>query len=111
MSARNIGIVYRKELTEALRHRRTLITMFIVPLILFPLVSVGFGAAISVLIGKAKQERPHIMMIDGADSPNVVAGLKKLDKVEVVPLDANWKTQIDRKSTRLNSSHLAISYA
>ena len=57
MSARNIGIVYKKELTEALRDRRTLIVMFIVPLVLFPLVSVGFGAAIAALIGKAKEER------------------------------------------------------
>jgi sodium transport system permease protein len=97
MSARNIGIVYRKELTESLRDRRTLITMFIVPLILFPLVSVGFGAAISVLVGKAKQERPHIMLIGGADSPDVVAGLMKLDKVEVVPLDPDWKNQIINK--------------
>ena len=49
MSARNIGIVYRKELTEALRDRRTLITMFIVPLILFPLLSVGFGSMVAAL--------------------------------------------------------------
>jgi len=35
MSARNIGIVYRKELTEALRDRRTLITMFVLPIIIF----------------------------------------------------------------------------
>jgi len=97
MSSRNIGIVYRKELTEALRDRRTLITMFIVPLILFPLVSVGFGAMISVLIGKAKQERPKIMIIGGQDSPEVVTGLKKLDKVEVVPLDPDWKNQVINK--------------
>src|SRR5258705_1221598 len=27
------------------------------------------------------------------------------------PLGANWRTALDRKSTRLNSSHLGISYA
>ena len=31
MAMRNIWIVYRKELTEALRDRRTLITTFLVP--------------------------------------------------------------------------------
>ncbi len=65
MSARNIGIVYRKELTEALRDRRTLITMFVLPLIIFPLLSVGFGAMIAVLIGKAKEESPKVMVIGG----------------------------------------------
>ena len=36
MSLRNIGIVYRKELTEAIRDRRTVISTILVPLLLFP---------------------------------------------------------------------------
>jgi len=97
MSARNIGIVYRKELTEALRDRRTLITMFVLPLIIFPLLSVGFGAMIAVLIGKAKEESPKVMIIGGEDSPNVLAGLKKVPKIQVVPLEANWKDAVVNK--------------
>ena len=97
MSARNIGIVYKKELTEALRDRRTLITMFIVPLVLFPLVSVGFGAAIAALIGKAKEETPQVMVIGGEDSPAVLAGLKRVPKIQIVPLESNWKEQVVNK--------------
>ncbi len=97
MSARNIGIVYKKELTEALRDRRTLIVMFIVPLVLFPLVSVGFGAAIAALIGKAKEETPKVMVIGGQDSPSVLSGLNKVPKIQVVPLEANWKVQVVNK--------------
>ncbi len=44
MSLRNIGIVYRKELREALRDRRTVIASVVIPLFLFPLLSVGFGS-------------------------------------------------------------------
>ena len=97
MSARNIGIVYRKELTEALRDRRTLIVMFIVPLLLFPLVSVGFGAAIAALIGKAKEETPRVMVIGGEDSPTVLDGLKKVPKIQIVPLESDWKEQVVNK--------------
>src|SRR5271163_5276340 len=97
MSMRNIGIVYRKELTEALRDRRTLITTFIVPLLLFPLLSVGFGAVIAAMIGKAKEESPKIMIKGGEDSPNIVAGLKKMEKIQIVPLDPDWKNQIINK--------------
>src|SRR5437879_12256021 len=97
MSARNIGIVYRKELTEALRDRRTLITMFVLPLIIFPLLSVGFGAMIAVLIGKAKEESPKVMIIGGEGSPGVLAGLKKVPKIQIVPLEANWKDEVVNK--------------
>ena len=97
MSLRNIGIVYRKELTESLRDRRTLITMFVLPLIIFPLLSVGFGAMITVLIGKAKEESPKVMIIGGDDSPGVLAGLKKVPKIQIVPLEPNWKEEVVNK--------------
>ena len=99
MSLRNIGIVYRKELTEALRDRRTLITTFLVPLLLFPLLSVGFGAMITAIIGKAKQEKPKVMLVGGDDSPQVVDGLKKLATIQLVPLSTDWKNQIINKQT------------
>src|SRR5690349_10147275 len=99
MSLRNIGIVYRKELTEALRDRRTLVTMFVLPLVIFPLMSVGLGAAIKTVIDKAKQESPRVMIKGGEDSPELVAGLKKVEKIQIVPLEPDWKEQIVNKQT------------
>ena len=100
MSLRNIGIVYRKELTEALRDRRTLISTLIVPLVLFPILTAGLGAAIASLVGKAQEEVPKVMLRGGQDSPAIVAGLKKLDKIEIVPETPNWKDQIINKEVR-----------
>ncbi len=98
MPARDIGIVYRKELTEALRDRRTIITMVVVPLLLFPLLSVGFGSLVSVLLKKAQDERPKVMLRGGEDSPAVVAGLRKLDTITTVPFQPDWQAQIiDKK--------------
>jgi sodium transport system permease protein len=100
MSLRNVGIVYRKELTEALRDRRTLISTIIVPLLLFPVLSVGFGSLAVALVGKAREETPKVMLRGGADSPAFVEGLKKLDKIEIVPDAPNWKDQIINKEVR-----------
>ena len=100
MSLRNVGIVYRKELTEALRDRRTVISTILVPLLLFPVLSVGFGSLAVMLVGKAKEEVPKVMLRGGQDSPEVVAGLKKLDKIEIVPETPDWKDQIINKEIR-----------
>lgn len=100
MSLRNIGIVYRKELTESLRDRRTLIAMIVVPLLLFPLLSVGFGALAVMLVGKAKEETPKIMILGGADSPQVLEGLRKLENVDIVPSAPDWKDAISNKQIR-----------
>jgi len=100
MSLHNVAIVYRKELTEALRDRRTLISTIIVPLFLFPILSVGFGTLAVELVGKAKEETPKVMILGGEDSPQVLEGIKKLDKIEVVPTKSNWKDQIIEKEVR-----------
>jgi len=97
MSLRNVGIVYRKELTEALRDRRTVITSVVVPLLLFPLLSVGFGAMIASIVGKTKEQTPKVMIIRGEDSPGVVAALKATPKIEIVPATPDWKNLVIEK--------------
>ena len=100
MSLRNIGIVYRKELTEALRDRRTLITTFLVPLLLIPVLGAGFTGVMSVVIGNAKKEKPRIMIIGGEDSPGVVEALRKNPKINVVPTREDWKDLVVEKKIR-----------
>ena len=100
MSLRNVGIVYKKELTEALRDRRTVVSTILVPLLLFPVLSVGFGALAVALVGKAKDEVPKVVLRGGEDSPAVVEGLRKLDKIEIVPATPDWKDQIINKEIR-----------
>jgi len=79
MSLRNIGIVYRKELTEALRDKRTLITTFLVPLLLIPVMGTGFTAVMSAVIGNAKKEKPSDDR-GGTDSPRVVEECSNIPK-------------------------------
>jgi len=100
MSLRNIGIVYRKELTEALRDRRTLISTIVVPLLMFPIMTVGFGTVAVTLVGKVEKELAKVMIIGGEDSPLVLADLKKLENMEIVAAAPNWKDQIINKDIR-----------
>ena len=100
MNLRNIGVVYRKELREALRDRRTLISSLLVPLIIFPLLTAGLGAVISALVGKAKEEVPAVMILGGDDSPGILAELRGSSKIKIVPTQPNWKDQIVNKEVR-----------
>jgi len=72
MSLRNIGIVYRKELREALRDRRTVIASVVIPLFLFPLLSVAFH-----FYRQHRQQNgrsvPKVMVIGGDELPGVLA--------------------------------------
>lgn len=100
MNLKAVGIVYRKEFTEWVRDRRTLISTVLVPLFVFPIIMVGFSALAVTLVGKAKQEIPKVMIIGGEDSPELLASLRKLDNLQIAPYDPKWKEQISEKEIR-----------
>ncbi len=59
MSLRNIGIVYRKELVDSLRDRRTVISMIVVPIFVMPLLTIGIGGVLVSQVGRAMEEVPE----------------------------------------------------
>jgi sodium transport system permease protein len=100
MSLRNIGIVYRKELTEALRDSRTLISSILIPLFLFPVLTVGIGYAFVEVADQASHEASKIMVLGGADSPDVVQKLKEAANLRVVKSRADYVDLISNKKIR-----------
>ena len=110
MNLRNIGVVYRKELREALRDRRTLISSLLVPLIIFPLLTAGLGAAISALVGKAKEEIPSVMILGGDDSPEFSRSCVGSSKIKIVPTAAELERsdhQQGNSRSRRNSTRFS----
>lgn len=100
MSLRNVGIVYRKELIDSLRDRRTIISMIVVPLLVMPLLTIGMGILSVTLVGEAMKEIPKVMILGGEDSPGVVAELRQLKDVQVVPAKPDYADEISDKKIR-----------
>ena len=100
MSLRNIGIVYRKELVDSLRDRRTLISMIVVPLLLMPLLTIGMGVLSAKLVGQAMEEVPKVMILGGEDSPQLRAELEKMENVRIVPAKSDYAEEISSKQIR-----------
>ncbi|HET6144785.1 MAG TPA: ABC transporter permease [Candidatus Acidoferrales bacterium] len=100
MSLRNVGIVYRKELVDSLRDRRTLISMIVVPLLVMPLLTIGMGVLSIALVGIAMREVPRVMVLGGEDSPGVLAELNKLSDLEIVPAKPDYAEEISSKRIR-----------
>ena len=70
------------------------------PLLLFPVLSVGFGS-LAVMLDRQSQGRDSQSHASWrCRLPAVVDGLKKLDKIEIVPATPDWKDQIINKEVR-----------
>lgn len=100
MSLKNIGVVYRKELKDSLRDRRTVISMVVVPILLFPMLTLGMGVLGAKMMTAAKQEIPTVMIVDAQNSPRIVSALKNDKKIQIVPTTADYLSQISNKTIK-----------
>ncbi len=100
MSWRNVGVVYRKELTDSLRDRRTVISMIAVPILVMPLFTIGLGVVSALLFGRAMLQVPTVMILGGQQSPQVLAALHALPDVKLVPGRPDYAEEISDKQIR-----------
>jgi sodium transport system permease protein len=97
---KDIGIIYRKEMTDSLRDRRTLISMIAVPILLMPLLTIGVLVLSAEFVGRAMEEVPTVMILGGADSPNITAELRARTDIRIVAASADYAEQISDKRIR-----------
>ncbi|MDR1010908.1 MAG: ABC transporter permease [Opitutaceae bacterium] len=100
MNWRQIHTVYRKELTDTLRDRRSLISMFVVPIVLIPALMFGMFAMTYKSVRKAYEEIPTVMLVGGAESPRLREELAANKRIKLAPYADDYATQIENKQLR-----------
>lgn len=98
MILRDTLTVYRKELREALRDRRTLVSIFLVPAVIMPAVLFLFGLATHRVVTEARERPPLVGVLGGGDSPGVLAQLRASDAFVVESAPEDWRERVaDRR--------------
>jgi sodium transport system permease protein len=100
MSWGAVGTIYRKELRDSLRDRRTLISTIVIPTVVIPLLLFVLGSIASTIVNKARREIPRIMVVGGSDSPGIRAELEKSGRFRVETATPDWRAQISEKRVR-----------
>lgn len=100
MQPRNSMIVYRKELRDMLRDKRTIRSMVIVPMVAFPLMFLLIGYFGARSSNELKSEVSTVMLQGADDSPKVAAALGKMPGVQVVPYKPDAREEISNKTIR-----------
>ena len=85
MKFSNIFVVYHKELIETLRDRRTLLSAIVAPILLFPILTIGFGTIVAKLVEKARAEASTVMLLGAENAPTLAKRLSEDERLEIVP--------------------------
>ena len=101
MNWNSILIIFRKELRDQLRDRRTLISTIVIPTLIMPLMIFGFGFVMSKVMKKAVDEGTTVMVVRSAEAPELMKALKADPKFRVVPEADDFKQRISNKKLRV----------
>ncbi|HNZ89255.1 MAG TPA: CPBP family intramembrane metalloprotease, partial [Candidatus Cloacimonas acidaminovorans] len=88
MNFKHSLVIYRKELMEVLRDKRTIFTTFILPIILYPLIIVGFNS-IMIRQTKSLEERGATIAVQDSVNNNIsrqlIQDLTKIKNYTIIP--------------------------
>ena len=89
MNFKHSLVIYRKELREVLRDKRTIFTTFILPIILYPFIIVGFNS-IMIRQTKSLEERGATVAVQDSVNNNIsrqfIQDLMTIKNYTIIPL-------------------------
>ncbi|WP_414663374.1 ABC transporter permease subunit [Horticoccus sp. 23ND18S-11] len=100
MSRANVLTIYRKELRDLLRDRRTIISMIVVPTLVIPLITAVVGFISFRVVRQARATVPTVMVVGGVDSPRALAALAAEQRIKTQPATDDWRQRISDKVVR-----------
>lgn len=100
MKLDNVAVVYRKELLDALRDKRTLFATIIVPLLLLPVIMIGFGAFAAKSVRKVQEETFNVVVLGPEHSPSLLATLQTNKSIRLEAKTNDFQTRISNKELR-----------
>ena len=97
MNFKKVMIVYRKELMEVLRDKRTLFMILLLPVILYPVLIIGFNAVMSRQTGVLEEQGATIAIQDSVNtivSARMLAELSKIEHFTLIPAAGNAQSRL-----------------
>lgn len=100
MTWRNIRTIFFKELLDTLRDKRTLISSVVIPLLLFPLMTIGFGSVAAKAVKNLQKESISIVLLGETNAPVMTKRLGSTPGIKLEKVTEDYKERIGNKKLR-----------
>jgi sodium transport system permease protein len=93
MQIKLVNVIFFKELKDILRDRRTLFVMVVLPLLVYPLLLIGYMQISLLQVGKMAQKKSRVVLVGREHAGDLSALLDSLSNITL--LDTNgWQRKI-----------------
>ncbi len=84
MKIGNVWIIFRKEFLDVLRDRRTLLSMILLPIVIFPLLISGLGSFAAGQMEKIENRSSPVVVIGGEGAPDLLTALQHNEGLQII---------------------------
>lgn len=89
MNIQSILVVYHKELRDILRDRRTLFSMILLPILIFPILMLGSGAFMKHQIEKIQEKTSMVAFVGPSETDYLAVRIEAIDGIQLLNLGAD----------------------
>jgi sodium transport system permease protein len=86
---KEILAIWKKELRDNIRDRRTLLSSIVMPMLLMPLIIIGMGKLVQYQVKQANEQPVKIGIVNESAAPDFVNQLKAINKTDVISLNSD----------------------
>ena len=90
-----VKTIFLKELRDILRDRRTLFVMIVLPILLYPLLLIGFTQVAALQMSRLQQKASRVVIIDAHEAGGFAAVLDTVSTIELVDT-SDWRERLRR---------------
>ncbi|MCK5122623.1 MAG: ABC transporter permease [Candidatus Pacebacteria bacterium] len=92
--SKTILTIFKKELKDTIRDRRTLMAMVVMPMLLMPVMTIGMFKFMEYQVEKQGEKVVKISIIEKGEAPALIEMIKNQEKIEIVETDGEIKDAV-----------------
>lgn len=94
MNIKNIITIWKKELKDTVRDRRTLVAMVLMPMFLMPAMTIGMFKFMDKIMEDQAKQTVKIVLSGEENSPQLTEMIKSREKLEIISIDKDAKEAV-----------------
>ena len=91
---KNIITIFKKELKDTIRDRRTLMAMVVMPMLLMPVMTIGMFKFLDYQMEKQAEKIVKVSIIENGEAPALIEMIKDQEKIEIVETEGEIKEAV-----------------
>lgn len=103
-----VGTIFRKEILDLLRDRRTIFGMVVVPILIYPLLLIMFSQVLATQTARLRARKYTLVVAGGANAPGLVDRLRRDESWEVVEAEAGADASTADAGLLEGTAHVAV---